>query len=817
MLVVTVALAIQVTIRVGSDEKSDSARRARRDSIRAEIDDRVRERNRRPPRRIPLTPELERSAFLDPRARDLLLSAREARMRQDSSLRSYDAMSYERVSAGLGFRAMGRDRLLFRTENASHVRWSRDGGAWIELKGKRTVFPTFGEHDADADLDDPAPLPYFPGREALLFGSNTAKPVVDERELVHPLAIGSEAYYRYSTGDSISITLPDGKIIRLRELRVEPRRPEWRLSVGSFWFDVQSGQLVRAVYRLAVPMDIWAVAEEETRRDREDSSAKRRKSSDDDDVPRWVKGLMSPLQANLEAVTVEYGLFGTRYWLPRAQYAEGWARAGIMRIPFKLEQSFKYASVNGDERIPPVPNPGKAIRDSLFPGDSTPLRDLPSDERRRRTRAIAEAAAARAKAREAVREEECAKTGFHTETQTRYEGAVRIAIQIPCDTTKLATSPELPPSIYDPGEELFGLQQRDELLKALDFSLQSGWAPQRPLFQYGLALTRYNRVEGFSTGIGASMELGRGYAVDGRARLGTGDWEPNAELGIARTNGRTTWRLGVQRRLAVASDWGPEPSFGGLGALLFGRDESFYYRTMGLELERHATRGNGLSLRLFAEHDSPVEVTTRFNVAHALGGGSEFGPNFDARRGNTFGAALRDTRTFGLDPNGWRAFTQILLEGGWFDPKDTISNGGAEEGHAFSRAAGDVTVSRGLGSHAAAALTVAGGVTDHVPPQRTFFLGGTRTVRGQLAGTAVGDSYWLGRLELGAGAGPVRPVVFGDLGWAGRRAEWRHPGRPLSGAGVGFSFIDGLIRADLARGIYPREKLRFDMYLEARF
>jgi hypothetical protein len=30
------------------------------------------------------------------------------------------------------------------------------------------------------------------------------------------------------------------------------------------------------------------------------------------------------------------------------------------------------------------------------------------------------------------------------------------------------------------------------------------------------------------------------------------------------------------------------------------------------------------------------------------------------------------------------------------------------------------------------------------------------------------------------------------------------PGRPMSGAGIGASFMDGLIRSDLAWGIYPR-------------
>ncbi len=815
LAVAALSLALHVSVQVGAGGTSDSAKRANRDSIRALIREREYDRSRRPPVRIPVTPELEASAFRDSRARDLLLSARAARLRQDSTLQSYDANAYQRLSVGIGLRAIGRDRLFFRTENATRVRWSRDGGAWIDVKGERSVVPGIKDADTDVDLSDLVSLPYFPGREALWVGSSaTARPEVDERELVHPIATGSEAYYRYSTGDSIKFTLPDGKVIRLQELRVEPRRPEWKLSVGSFWFDVSSGQLVRAVYRLAVPIDIWAVASDEARRDAEEAVAAGRKPNKDDDPPGWVKGLISPLSANLEVVTIEYGLYGTRFWMPRTQYAEGWARAGFMRIPFKIEESFKYASVNGGESIPPVPPAPKTLRDSLFPGDSTPWRDLAPDERRRRNAAISDAAAERARNREAARKDECQTTGSWTQVMERYQGAVRVAVQIPCDSLKLATSPELPPSIFDPADELFGVHERDELVKALGFSLQADWAPQRPVLHYGLALTRYNRVEGLSSGLGVTSQLGRGYTLDGTARLGTGDWEPNAELGVSRSNGRTTWRLGGYRRLAVASDWGNPLSFGSsLTALLFGRDDGFYYRAAGAQLERSSTAGGGFSTRFFAEYDTPARVTTRFNLARAFGSPTEFRDNVDAVRGTALGTAIRDTRSFGLDPAGWRAFTDLRLEGGWFAPAH--SQDGAA--HAFARAAADVTVSRGLGGALAAALTVGGGNSDHAPIQRAFFLGGAQTVRGQVPGTGIGQAYWLSRLELGTSGSGARRVLFGDLGWAGPRAMWQHPGRPMSGAGVGLSFLDGLVRADLSHGIYPRKKLRFDLYLEAPF
>jgi hypothetical protein len=42
-------------------------------------------------------------------------------------------------------------------------------------------------------------------------------------------------------------------------------------------------------------------------------------------------------------------------------------------------------------------------------------------------------------------------------------------------------------------------------------------------------------------------------------------------------------------------------------------------------------------------------------------------------------------------------------------------------------------------------------------------------------------------------------------------------GRPLSGVGAGVSFLDGLFRFDVARGLYPRKQFRVDLYLESKF
>src|SRR5690348_13502844 len=120
-------LAFQVSVNVDVDRKGGSTSGSI--SIKKAV------------KRIPVTDELRRTAFKDAGARELLLRARAARLQQDSTLQSYDVKSYARMSAGMSLRETARDRLIFRTENASHVVWRRGVGARVEVLGARQVVP----------------------------------------------------------------------------------------------------------------------------------------------------------------------------------------------------------------------------------------------------------------------------------------------------------------------------------------------------------------------------------------------------------------------------------------------------------------------------------------------------------------------------------------------------------------------------------------------------------------------------------------------------------------------------------------------------
>jgi len=773
------------------------------------------ERRRTQGHRRAVTAELSASAFKDPTSKITLFKAREARLTQDSALVAYDAMSHQRLSVGMGFGRIGRDRLLFRHEAASRVRWQRGVGVWVDVKGVRTAIPMISHDEASKELrkeiqqetNDPelmGEIPYYPGYEPLwVGGGNIARSQVDESEIVNPLADGAEAYYTYQTGDSISFRLPDGKTVQLRELKIRPREPKWNLTVGSLWFDTKSGQLVRAAYRMSVPMDIWAVATQEDPKSM-------------DDVPVWVKPMITPMKAEVSAVAIEYGLYEGRFWLPRVRLAEGEAQVSFMHVPFKMQESFNYASVNAKDSLPPIrlQSVVNVVRppDSLDAEGRAAWRDSVRLARRARIRAENDSIRQGLKVRE-PRVMVCDTAETRVSTSRRYEGTLSIAMRVPCDADKLEHSPELPASIYDPGEEVFSMKDLDELKQqALSLTAQAPlsfhpqlWPP--PSVSYGPALMRYNRVEGFSAGISVEQQLGGGYAANAVGRIGLADLEPNVELGATRSNLVKSVSVRGYNRLVSASDWGQPLSFSSsFSALMFGRDEGFYYRATGAELSgtREAGFGGGTHIewRTFVEQQRNAAVKTNFAV-----NGSDFPANITAWRGSYQGAAIRFQSQHGLDPRGLRLFSDLRLEAAHGDSL-------------YGRGALDITASHGLG-RLASALTVSGGSSlGALPPQRLWYLGGSKTIRGQSPSpdsTQSGNAYWLTRLEIGSNDAGMRPTVFGDLGWVGDRNHMTQNVKPMSGVGVGVSFLDGMFRFDVARGIYPKKQFRVDLSLESVF
>ena len=754
---------------------------------RRESSSRVTRRGRLPD----ATPEASASAYRDTRTRDIIARARRARLEQDSTLTSYDATVKQRLSAGLNVKAIGAERLLFRSELAARVRWTQSNRVWIDMLGARTAVPvSFPGARVLSGVAEIVPIPYFTGSERLMWWFNVGGGDIDEDDddtpvsYVNPLERGAEALYEYRSGDSAVIRLPGDKSITLQEVGVRAREASPDLISGSLWFDTATGQLVRAAFRPAAPVNMMTIIGEDAF----------------EDVPAPARAMMTPFIFDIESFTVDYGLYGGRWWLPRTQAARGQMRIGFARSTATIDQSFRYASVNGTDTLPTVP-PGRGRFATNFGNDISLMAKgvvegvVPGTQFRR----------------ENTRLSECAKTDTLVHRERR--GDLRMTISMPCDTMALLHSKELPPSIFDKGEEHFDLADARALAKELGADKYltgvANSSSSGPTVTYGWrdGLMRYNRVEGLSAGVRLEKSLGKGYDGIMLVRLGSADLEPNVDARVRRGTTQRWKALGGYHRLEIATDWGDPFGLGGsLSALLFGRDEGYYYRASGAELTgaRTTSASSTLAWRLFGErqHNAPAE--TNVSLAKAFRD-SDFQPNVKAVAATEAGASARLRTSHGLDPRGLRLSTDLRAEAaaGTFD---------------YARGAMDLVASRYLFRNVALSLTGGAGTSGGtLSPQREWQMGGTHTVRGFGPGTLSGDSYWLARAELGLGGSVVRPLVFYDAGWAGARNEWSASPGNLRGAGAGLSFMEGLVRIDLGRGVDPKTVWRGHLYVEARF
>jgi hypothetical protein len=787
------------------------------------------------------------TAFADAEARALVALARAARLRQDSALVAYRATTLQRFDVAMGARRSGLEKRLVRGDNVAEIAWRREVGVRVTPVGSRLV-SSLGR-DTRGTITDAVTIPYFPGRETLWFPSSDFGMVrsdIDERDLIHPLARGAEAYYRYASGDSASITLPDGRVIPLRELRISARRPDRRLFVGSFWFDRRGGELVRAAYRLAAAIEIWDVASEEVARERidrtvaepirdslartrlarplfvKDSVARvaqtaraRRGGEDDDAPPAWVTATFRPARAELEGITVEYGLYDGRFWLPRAHSASYRVQFGFLRIPYQLDETFRYQEINAAFPLRPIPasRVARAQGDTVNPGDSTTVVDAPAEilvsigsgaaQGGSRGAATVDDTTRLTAAQRQLRRL-CTQDSSYTRVDSRFDGRLRVAFDLPCNADRLRSAAALPPldAVDVPGTSATG---RDALLEALGLSLQPGLAISRPELAWGTEFLRYNRIEGLSVGAQLRQSLGAGYTMRATGRMGHADRHGNGELALERTGGARTVTATVFHRLAASNpEWAGALTAGAsLPPLLYGRDEGFYYRTLGTELiEQRTSRRSVLRSRLFIERQwsaGDTDVVNTFSLARQVSG-RQFRTNVIADRVALSGVAVEWTRTWRDVPGAFRFATVVQGEA-------------ATGSYAYTRSGVEGTVSRSLGPLAASLTAAAGTATGRIPSQRQWFLGGVRTVRGYGPGSSEGDAFWLGRAELGMRQGIVRPVVFYDAGWAGNRSALS-TGPRLQGLGGGVSLIDGLLRFDAAR---PRRggPWRVDVYLSA--
>jgi len=692
-------------------------------------------------------------AYLDSSAADIVSRARAWKAVAERSLLGYRVVARERF--GIGIRALRRDRIFYHHEVAARVEWRRGERARIEVLGARSGLPVV------------SPEPALPQRLNRMVGDLafdpednflTTRPARRESqdEPYHPLSPGSEGHFRFRSGDTTVLSFPDGRSIRVLELVIIPRRPDFWLFAGSLWFDAQTYGLVRMVVRPSRQFDVDLDLEEEDARD----------------IPGFVK----PIRAEVRQFTVEYGLQGFRWWLPRLVSFDGVATAGRLgSMPFRFERLYTEYEVDGGAGLPEA----RAI-------------ELPRATRREPHRPTGLLAGA-------MRD---------VDIDIQFFGGVSgvTNIVLPENRAALLESPYTPPSFFEPGRQLISEAELRDLGRAAGLLPGALWQPGAGV-RWALTdprLVRYNRVEGLSMGVRLEAPAGR-LALDAAARLGWADLVPNADVALVRATTGSRQRMAGYYRLSQVD--GAARAFGignSLNALLLGRDDGDYFRALGVELTG-AAAGAGAewySWRIYAERQTAADKGTEASLRRLLEPSHRFRARTPAARADQAGAALTLRGRRGLDPARPMLGGDLVVEGSVGDYRFAK---GALTGRAL------VPLPHGL----AVALEAAGGsAVGEVPPQSLWYLGGPATLRGYGGGAASGAAFWRARGEVAAQLSVGRLAVFGDAGWAGPRADFGSRASLLS-IGVGGSMLDGLVRLDVARALRGTRGWRADLYWDA--
>jgi len=678
-------------------------------------------------------------AYLDEASRMMVAGARAGGDPANSEIYAYEMTAKQRISVGL--EAQRRDRLLFRREVASRVSWTRSDGTRTEVLGARAAIPMIDTGVRPIDDNDfsngVADLAVEPGGGWLLRVPTVGDDDGDEG-IIHPLVEGSEEHYRFRSGETTSIRLADGRTIQLVELQVLPRRARSNLLSGSFWLDAATNAPVRGVFSLAAPARF----------------------------PLGIgSGIISlPLaeaSMMLEYLTIEYGLWESRWWLPRIVAFEGTGAVGGVSVPIVLEQAYSDYTIYTTAS----PWPG-------FPPPDTTL--------------------FRVVARSCGRDD---------------DGCPDELILVPRDTSLLIRSPELPASIFERGTILVGEGDLRAATDLLSISRGRGMLSRIPRFGWNLfdaRLFHFNRVEGATIGPSARVDL-EPYSASINTWIGVPTWVPSAEVEISRNRLRGAERLTGYGRIEAFSPTDRPFSLGSsVAAFFFGRDDGDYYRAAGIALtsEHRTSSSTSLMLRAYGERQASMEKGTDVSFPHWLRD-RVFRDNPAADEADQVGGDVRLQYNHGLDPSGFRV---------GFDARTRAETGD----YRFAQPSLAVYSTFPIPASVIGALEVSVGSTfGDQPVQRLFYVGGRGSVRGiEAAERVTGDTFWAGRAEIGTSLPGARGVVFGDAGWAGSRDDIELDPSLIS-AGLGVSFLDGLIRADLAKALRGGSGWSLQLHLDA--
>ena len=712
------------------------------------------------------------SAYADATARALHEAAMESRTRLDESVLRYTAVVRQRIGASL--RTPLKDRTLYRMESAHRIFWSRDADNLVQVLAFRQQTPVGVENIDEEVLDE---LDFFDGSfdptgDRLMFGmadddEDFGEADEDDFWFEHPLYEEWIDSYRFTTGDTLTLSLPDGRRVLAIELQVIPTVADVHRMSGSLWIEPTSGALVRAVYRLSDTFDAFRDVPE-------------LREEEDEDL-RFIPGILKPWTAEISMIAVDYALWDFDVWLPRSMRMEGVIGAGILKAPMAIDFSYEMESVTTERSL----------------AEETAENAVPEVHFETRTEAMAY----------------LNELAYGADVPYRFGGVSRneegrTRFLYPEDLSILSSSDELPPPIWEDAPGFASQTDLEELHDGLA-DLPMPPLPQVPsTLRWGLQrpdLVRYNRVEALSIGLRGQLRpqtFAGPVTVTGTARLGLADLEPNVRGEITRETLRRKLTLSAYNELAAIDEGGRHLGIGNsLMAMFFGRDDGDYYRRSGASLDwtpPTAARPS-FEVRAYAEYHRAAETETDFAL---FDWSNAFRPALPADEGWEYGGIVRLTPWWGTDPFLAQGGLDLTVQGGVGDVEYVRSS-------LLARVVFPLPEDMRLGLEAGA-----GTMWGTPSTQRLWYLGGARSLRGYDPIVTSGTSFWRGRAELARTFDFGSASLFSDVGWAGDR-EAVHLEDALLSLGLGFSILDGLIRMDGAYGLRAPRGFRFDLYLDA--
>ncbi len=688
----------------------------------------------------------------------------------DQAVHDYTARFRYRLAFGLGRRRWAEVPNASVEEQEGRVQWALPNDLRVEIAGRRAVSRT-RDLRISSTFDRPWFIPRSLGDSIRVFGND-----VPPRAAIHPLADDGPSWYHYRLSDSVQLTTPEGRRLKLLGVEVLPRRNGPSLVAGRLWLDADQADLVRFSFRF-VGTELWL--------DRDDQ--------DEDVSPQRINRIVSRI-LTLDA-DLEYALQEGRFWMPYRQVVSGRAELpwfGELVIPFRATTTFEDYELNTGRPIaftiplpPDVTDPDsvailvRARRDSL------------RHERRRR-RSSEGGRGEDDQARDDAGRWENGRFEIHRpprDSLAAYGGWG--------DSLVLAEDPAA-------DREVRRLQSDLEHM-AVDLPPELTGRPRHGFAWERIAdAFRLNRVQGFAPGMEYRWQLpGDGFtSLRAAARFGLSDTRVTGSATFVREAPGARWSLAGYREIRSNDPFSQANGFGNsLNALFAGHDDGDYHLSHGARLTREGSLGVGLELTTTAtvEDQQSVRREAESRLNDVLGGTGRFPPNPPVAESTYGGVAIR------LDYRAFRTRWHLAADGLGRKGKATVrAYGGITR--PLWRAGGWVT------------LGLRAGVTTAAPlPQQAFRVGGSGTVRGFDYGTQRGQAFWSAQLEWPLRRGLVQPVLFADAGQAGSTSGLFS--RPtLAGAGAGLSFLGGLIRFDLSHPITEGGSgLRFDLGTRAVF